>query len=239
MFKKFLLCLFVLPFFIWSIEQQNEGIFFEIYHPDVSLERPVGYVMGTVHLVSPKHADMLKLNDKINAAFERSKYFLPELDSIKDRKEILAENGLEETPLTLNDSVLFEDDLLTRAYAKEKHEVIPMEKISDQLEMLIAFKKEDASSTATIHPEIIELFNYAWKLGYLEFFEEVSKYNLLPELMIKRNLVMANMIDRVAKRASCENETFFAFPGTGHLVGEKNVLQILEKEGYIIKRILK
>lgn len=91
-------------------------------------------------------------------------------------------------------------------------------------------------------PTTIEQILRAWDSGNTEAIEEITYKSLKEEpelhliyerLFFKRNLHMANKIE---KFLNSENK-FFVVVGVGHLVGEKGILRILQKKGFQVKKL--
>ncbi|CAJ0953832.1 unnamed protein product, partial [Mesorhabditis belari] len=58
---------------------------------------------------------------------------------------------------------------------------------------------------------------------------------LKDDILIKRNFRMADRLDKVISKDGETN--FFAALGTGHFIGEKNILDLLKDKGYTIKPV--
>ncbi|MBQ6269279.1 MAG: TraB/GumN family protein, partial [Bacteroidetes bacterium] len=91
--------------------------------------------------------------------------------------------------------------------------------------------------------EIQTIMN-AWKNGDIETLKKIldvdytsnQKLNkrIKEELIIKRNKEMADNIEKILAN---EDKNYFIIVGAGHLVSEKNIIELLEKTGkYKIKR---
>jgi len=105
---------------------------------------------------------------------------------------------------------------------------------------------EEAGST----PEQISDLVRAWLSGdevYLasQFKEEtnsVAARQWLDDLLIKRNLGMAEGIDNLLRDTDQRitgtgQHTFFVVVGAGHLVGKDSVVKLLEAQGYTLDRL--
>ncbi|CAJ0585361.1 unnamed protein product, partial [Mesorhabditis spiculigera] len=58
---------------------------------------------------------------------------------------------------------------------------------------------------------------------------------LKDDILVKRNVRMASRIDKLITSGGQTN--FFAALGTGHFIGEKNIITLLEQRGYSIKAV--
>lgn len=71
------------------------------------------------------------------------------------------------------------------------------------------------------------------KITYKPLKEEPELHLLYERLFYKRNLHMANKIQKFLNN---ENK-YFVVVGVGHLVGEKGILRILQKKGFQVKKL--
>lgn len=145
-------------------------------------------------------------------------------------------------------SLGFDSHFLTKARAEEK-EVFGLETLDDQLN---AFERLSEFSNDFFKYSIDEMENSkkmidqmlaAWKSGDTSKINEImnlsgdemENYDKVTEIMLdERNVKMLEKIEDYLK----ENKKYFVIVGAGHLVGDKGLLNLLNKSGkYKLKQL--
>ena len=138
-------------------------------------------------------------------------------------------------------------------YLNKAHElnmtVLQLETPSEQIEIVsemdnfsdeyIRYSFSELNATAKVVKEIMQ----AWKNGNdsliihvedddLEKFPEIAEFN--QKLLYDRNIIMAERLDEIINQQQEGN--YFVIVGTAHLIGEKNIIDLLRKKEYKIIR---
>jgi len=126
-------------------------------------------------------------------------------------------------------------------------DVIELESVEEQLDVMLDIKDSDLLLEETLRSmesteALVSDLVSAWKQGderamdELLFGEMLDKYpsftGIYDSLFFERNKKIADSIKRFLKKG----DTYFVVVGAGHLVGDRGVVGLLEKDGYIVTR---
>lgn len=254
--KRFQLLLFLLPIFQVSIAQsvKSPSLFlWEITSPEL---RTPSYLLGTMHLNDER---LFAFSDSLYLALQSCEQFANEID-FTQFDSILVLEMIEE--LTLEEEEEEETD--TEASDQERKQTALFEELDREgkptfmdsylfraaynlnktcfgLEDLGAYFGEGASFQATTgeyavgssaYEEMLSIYSKGDSSDLASFMQHSeSGFDSLYR-MKERNIEQARSFIRLAKQAST-----FAAVGAGHLVGEANVLELLQEEGYQVRRV--
>lgn len=132
---------------------------------------------------------------------------------------------------------------------RQGHPIIALETLGQQMESLSSMSEAESDlflRSAILEmealPQIMNDFLETWGNGDVPkfsriFFKEYDKYPelqpLFQKIIVDRNHTMAAEIILLLDSDS-STKTYFIVVGAGHLVGEENILTLLEDHGYIL-----
>lgn len=115
----------------------------------------------------------------------------------------------------------------------------PLEKIEDQLEALeFVYDRSNAQKSLEQLKIVQDNMMTAYLRGDIDYLRNLIQHEMneskasFERLIIKRNYVMADGIDSLAKK----NSLFIAI-GAGHLAGDEGVIQLLRKKGFQVRQV--
>jgi len=248
----------VLLLLIWfsvsaGVSQKSHPYLWEVSGGDLKTS---SYLFGSMHLNDSR---LFNFSDSMFIALSSSKQFAGEMDFdlvdtlIKDMFEELMqgdeeekESGVEgdtdleeedsaEGPFPENDKegkATIMDPYLYKIAKQLGLESYGLEDYEDYSELseFVVLENEDGLTFGSSKYEnwiSYYLSNDMEKLKTVMTDEDMDVYD-----MHNRNVIQANSFEKLAL-----NNKTFAVVGLGHLVGEKNVLDLLEKKGYHIRRV--
>jgi uncharacterized protein YbaP (TraB family) len=136
--------------------------------------------------------------------------------------------------------------------AQQSKKIIELETLEQQINLFLNIPdgelllKESLYSLDESEELMADMVRY-WKQGNvaqmnkLLFEDTVEDYPAFSEiydrLFYERNEQMTSKIDAMLKQKSAEKTYYFVVVGTGHLVGEKGIVNALKEKGYKVKRL--
>jgi hypothetical protein len=136
-----------------------------------------------------------------------------------------------------------------RKAQRQKKPIIELESVAIQLSLFDTFtaQEQEAFLLVTLQEldkgaRSLEAIVTAWQEGDAETIDTLLNETLHtnPELariyrllLVDRNMAMADKISQLMQR----DKTLFVVVGAGHLVGEKGIVDLLKKKGYLIERL--
>lgn len=150
--------------------------------------------------------------------------------------------------LGMNPALGLDQHFLKKAHAVNKP-IRPLETIQDQLTLLFAFPDDALMVDQLINqseqlPALVDDMTQAWKNGdsnalaelliNMNSEKESIRFKPLMEAMFyQRNRRMVEKIDQWLKQGG----TYFIVVGSGHLIGEQNIIDLLRQRSYTLRRI--
>jgi uncharacterized protein YbaP (TraB family) len=141
---------------------------------------------------------------------------------------------------------------LAKAAQQPVKQVIELETLEQQLSLFIDIPdgdlllKETLYSMAESESMMTEMLSY-WKEGdenamdKLLFEDSLNDYPAFAEiydsLFYARNLKMISRIEQMLKQDGTAEKVYFVVVGSGHLIGDKGIVNVLKEKGYKIKRL--
>ncbi len=134
---------------------------------------------------------------------------------------------------------------------EEKKEIVELEKVEDQLNLLLGDGETDTSEKYLYYSlcelentvQVIDSLMFAWLDGDAERMYKLIKQNegendgydsMMKKLLDDRNFKMAEKVEEMLSKKN----TYFVIVGSAHLVGETGIVRLLEKSGkYKIKQL--
>lgn len=249
--KLVFLFLFIISFQVGH-SQKSQPYLWEITGGDI---KESSYLFGSMHLNDSR---LFNFSDSMFYALSSSKYFAAEMDFdlmdtlmgdiinelINEQKETADEDTQEdeEGNEELSTSPLGEIDVNGKATVMDPY----LYTIAKQLG-LESHGLEDFGDYTEFSEAIFESDEQELTYGSVEYEQWIAYYlsNDLNHLggvmtrdemdtydMLNRNVIQAESFEKLALR-----DRTFAVVGLGHLVGEKNVLKLLEEKGYRTRRV--
>ncbi len=251
--KRFLLLFFLLPLSQVSIAQseQSPNLFlWEIKGPEL---RTPSYLLGTMHLNDER---LFAFSDSLYLALQSCEQFANEIDftqfdsllvhvmkaelSLEEEEETDTEaSDQEEKQTSLFEELdpegkpTFMDSYLFRAAHNLNKACFGLEDMGVYFEQEFDFNAvEEYAVGSSSYEEMLSIYSKGDSSDLASFMQHTeSDFDSLYR-MKERNIEQARSFVRLAKQAST-----FAAVGAGHLVGEANVLELLQEEGYKIRRV--
>ncbi|MDH4128993.1 MAG: TraB/GumN family protein [Spirochaetota bacterium] len=128
-------------------------------------------------------------------------------------------------------------DILQLETAEEQMNIF--NQFSDKLqEKFLYYSIKDLNSLEDQMNQLIK----SWRTGDIKTFESMFMKNTInhkelkpiyDKLLIERNIKMTKKIESYLKT----NRTYFIVVGAGHLVGDKSIIDLLRKKGYVVKQL--
>ncbi len=141
---------------------------------------------------------------------------------------------------------------LAKAAQPPVKQVIELETLEQQLSLFIDIPdgdlllKETLYSMAESESMMTEMLSY-WKEGdenamdKLLFEDSLNDYPAFAEiydsLFYARNRKMVSKIEQMLKQDGTAEKVYFVVVGSGHLIGDKGIVNVLKEKGYKIKRL--
>jgi len=129
-----------------------------------------------------------------------------------------------------------------------KKKIVEIESIDYQLSLLSGFSDSDQElfllytlkDLKTLQRETDKLLR-AWRTGDVKSMEEIALKagedrrltRIFEKLYYERNLAMSSKIEEFLRT----KETYFVVVGAGHLVGDKGIIDLLKRKGYLVEQI--
>jgi len=140
-------------------------------------------------------------------------------------------------------------DIYFLSKASGKKKIKELESIDYQINLLSGFSDNDQEAfllytlkdMGSLEKEVDTLMR-AWKSGDTKSLESIITKNISEDrrvssiyekLLYERNTNMVSRIEGFLKT----KETHFVIVGAGHLVGNKGIIEILKKEGYLVEQL--
>lgn len=164
-----------------------------------------------------------------------------DLDSFPLMHPQLIESMLTKETDKPDDKRTFLDAYLYGIAYNSKRQIAGLEKIEDQIPTIDELDENDIKESilylldSSIKEQdeqlenIIQLY-YNGNIDALLYYVNLNEP--ADEVMLRRNNVMANNIEKIM-----ENNTVFAAVGTAHLPGKDGVIDLLRKKGYAVKKV--
>ena len=140
-----------------------------------------------------------------------------------------------------DDKQTFVDAYLYGIAKTFRKKVFGLEDVKDQSEIFFGASKEEqrkellelVESSSDSYRKSMEAMVEIYSSGNLDEIQDLmDHYGLVDSIMIGRNRVMTNSLDKLMNQSST-----FAAVGCAHLPGENGVIDMLKKEGYTVKRV--
>lgn len=142
---------------------------------------------------------------------------------------------------------------LTRAAEKDHlKKIIELETLQQQLKLFLEMPNGDLLLKESLHsldeaePLMLDMVSL-WKSGDVKqmnkllFEEPLNEYPAFSEiydsLFYGRNKKMVSKLDALLKNKSKSRVNYFVVVGSGHLVGDKGIVNALKEKGYGVKRL--
>jgi|GEM_PF-2961783 len=251
--KRFQLLLFLLYSYHVSIAQSAKSpalFLWEITGPEL---RTPSYLLGTMHLNDER---LFAFSDSLYLALQACDQFANEIDFtqfdsilVQGMKEELTlkveESDTEASDDTEEPTALFEeldregkptfmDSYLFRAAINLNKACFGLEDLGPYFEQGINFKAtaDEYAVGSSAYEELLSIYSKGDSSDLASFMQYTESDIDSLYRMKERNIEQARSFIRLAKQAST-----FAAVGAGHLVGEANVLELLQEEGYKIRKV--
>lgn len=227
-------------------DSKNLALELDLNNPNIDIQKILQYSMlsgdTTLQDLMPDSTYKLiqeKLQSFINPLF---------INKYRPWFAIIAiqQNEMQQAGYTSEDGI---DKYFARKAEKFNKKIIELEELEDQLKILSMFDKQP---NEYLHYTLKEIDNTkslmhkmykAWNEGNLQSLEEFVKGQseefpeldkLMEEILFKRNIKMAKKIDEIIE----SGESCFIIVGSAHLIGNKSIIDILNRSGkYNIDRI--
>ncbi len=141
---------------------------------------------------------------------------------------------------------------LVKAAQQPKKQVIELETLEQQLNLFIDIPdgdlllKESLYSMAESESMMTDMVSY-WKkgdenaMGKLLFEDSLNDYpafaTIYDSLFYARNRKMVSKIEQMLKQGGAAGKGYFVVVGSGHLIGNKGIVNVLKEKGYKVKRL--
>jgi len=171
-------------------------------------------------------------------------------DAVKNLKPgilVLTLSAIHAMKMGLDPQLGIDIHFLQKAISQTGKEVIELETLEQQISLFLDMPdadlllKESLYSLDEAELLMADMVRY-WKQGddsqmnKLLFEDAVEDYPAFSEiydrLFYERNEQMTSKIDAMLKQKSAEKTYYFVVVGTGHLVGEKGIVNALKEKGY-------
>ncbi|MCP3891357.1 MAG: TraB/GumN family protein, partial [Desulfobulbaceae bacterium] len=131
--------------------------------------------------------------------------------------------------------------------ATEDKSIIELETMEEQLSLILDMPNQDSYLKYTLHDlekfdELFEKLIKSWRTGDHKAMENIAikpyekDYELQPifeRMYYDRNIRMTSKIKKFLRG----NQKVFVVVGAAHLIGEKGIIQLLQKENYSVKQL--
>ena len=211
-----------------------------------------------------KFTDGTKLKDVISDEAYKGVCHLAEeydisADLINELKPWAVQNlfsslSFDDTELKISKSI---DVFFLNSAKKDGKEIYEVESADFQFDMLLGFSDEIYSmifetynnqTKNAMEKENMLLYN-AWREGNTDLMEQISETEVQSDTLSEKNQQLYKEYNQVliydrnktmvkkAEKLLSEKKNAFYVVGAGHLIGEKGVISLLEKDGYKVERI--
>lgn len=164
---------------------------------------------------------------------------------------VLAMTAIQVMQMGLDPQMGIDIHFLTKAAQQPAKQVIELETLEQQLNLFIDIPdgdlllKESLYSMAEAESMMADMLSY-WKKGdemamdKLLFEDALSDYPafaaIYESLFYARNRSMVSKIEQMLKQDGTAAKDYFVVVGSGHLIGNKGIIDLLKQKGYEVKR---
>jgi uncharacterized protein YbaP (TraB family) len=189
-----------------------------------------------------------KLNQRLhqlNLPYEAVKFYKPGV-------LVLTMTAIQVMQMGLEPEMGIDVHFLKKAQKPPRKQIVELETLEQQVNLFLDIPngdlllKESLYSMDEAELQMAEMVDY-WKKGdddnmnKLLFEDALDEYPafsaIYDRLFFERNRLMLAKIDDMLKQDSAEKTSYFVVVGTGHLVGEKGIVNELKEKGYRVKRL--
>lgn len=139
-------------------------------------------------------------------------------------------------------------DLHFLSRARGTKNIVELETLEEQLDLLLNMEHGDLMLKQTLeefdsYGELIKSITRAWKQGSTRQLEEIlidmplreypESRPTFEKMFIQRNLKMTQKIKGYLK----SGQSYFVVVGAGHLVGDRSIVDLLQRAGYRVKQL--
>lgn len=181
---------------------------------------------------------------QLNVSYDAVKYYKPGV-------LVLTISAVQVMQMGFDPQLGLDIYFLTKAAQQPEKKIIEFETLEQQVELFLDIPdgelliKESLHSLQESDEMMADMVHY-WKLGddsymsKLLFEDSLVDYPafgaIYDRLFYDRNRKMVSKIDAMLKQASDTERSYFVVVGSGHLVGEKGIVNSLKQMGYEVKR---
>ena len=206
------------------------------------------YTDGTTIKDAITEETWLKLSERLhqlNLPYDAVKFYKPGV-------LVLTMTAIQVMQMGLDPELGIDVHFLTKAQQLPGKQIIELETLEQQVNLFLNIPngdlllKESLYSMDEAESQMAEMVAY-WKKGddinmnILLFEDALDDYPafgaIYDRLFYERNRNMLSKIDGMLKHNSVEKTSYFVVVGTGHLVGEKGIVNVLKEKGYRVKRL--
>ena len=182
---------------------------------------------------------------QLNVSYEAVKNYKPGV-------LVLTMTAIQVMQMGLDPQLGIDIHFLVKAAQQPKKQVIELETLEQQLNLFIDIPdgdlllKESLYSMAESESMMTDMVSY-WKkgdenaMGKLLFEDSLNDYpafaTIYDSLFYARNQKMVSKIEQMLKQDGAAGKSYFVVVGSGHLIGNKGIVNMLKEKGYKVKRL--